>query len=122
MFTIKMIILATAISCSALSLNNDKNHTAINYQKTPEIINYLEHHGAQYKDIARDQKGSNIPDVKSPVPVQVEASGEAMNIAHSINKDKTYEQCEREAFEYIYAQVNSMLDNVTKHCNDYMQM
>ena len=43
----------------------------------------------------------------------------------TINTDKTYEQCEREAFERLYEQINKSLDEVVENTrrenNDYIQ-
>ena len=43
----------------------------------------------------------------------------------NINADKTYEQCEREAFNRLYEQINKSLDEVVENTrrenNDYIQ-
>ena len=33
-----------------------------------------------------------------------------------LNKDKTYEQCERETFERIYTEINKELDKIKNTC------
>ena len=49
--------------------------------------------------------------------------GETANV--NINADKTYEQCEREAFSSLYEQINKSLDEVVENTrrenNDYIQ-
>jgi hypothetical protein len=40
----------------------------------------------------------------------------------TINRDKTYEQCMREAFEKVYEEVNRMLDQIPEQCEEQFQL
>ena len=42
--------------------------------------------------------------------------------ANSINKDKTYEQCMKEAFEKIYEEVNRLLDQIPDQADEQFQL
>ena len=95
MMTIKFALIAMMISSSALPVNMEKVNNAIIYPR-PQI---------------------EVVNQKAAPEIQTEETRK-----DSINKDKTYEECKKEAFERVYEEVNRMLDQIPDQCEEQFQL
>jgi hypothetical protein len=106
MISLKIAVLGMMISSSLVPLHNGNSNNTINYPAVPKAVNYTIPNKIFPRIIAPAHQDTTVPDItKKKAPV-----------IYTINKNKTHEQCMREAFEYIYAEVNRLLDEEVNQC------
>ena len=103
--TLKMAILAMMISSSAIPMHNIDINKAVEYPRPAEVINYT-------------VTNTSVLDSNKLVDTQVAPVEKVAPAKTSINRDKTYDQCMKEAFERIYEEVNRMLDETVDRCEE----
>lgn len=112
------------IGSSTVPLHNVDINKAVVHPASSGTINCVASDQMLSKDFAPVKKNTSTLDSSKPAqpkaaPVeQVMPVKEAVSFRPEINKDKTYEQCEREALERIYEEVNKMLDEVVDGCEE----
>jgi hypothetical protein len=129
MITLKLMIIATMLGSGMLIMHTEKadapivltdNHTEIVRQEIMPAasIELPVDIGHMYAPII--YPGDRIETInEETVPaVFIEKKGGLV----SINQDKTYEQCKREAFERVYEEVNKMLDQIPDRCEERLQL
>lgn len=120
MMTLKIAVLAIMIASSSLSLS--LNHGDINNivvrPNSPATFNYALSTQMLSRDFAPIRKDAVVIDIIKPVAAKATP---VLKVAHDkyvapvkleINKDKTYEQCMKEAFDRLYEEVNKKLNDV----------
>lgn len=106
MISLKIAVLGMMISSSVVPLHNENLNNAVNYPMAPEVINYTVSNEILPGDLTPVQQDTGVLDTRK----------EKEPVIYIINKNKTYEQCMREAFEYIYMEVNRLLDEEVDQC------
>lgn len=97
MMTLKIAILAMMIGSSAVPMHNGDINKAM---VCPQVPIVAVSNDTSALDTMRSTDTKTVP------------------VRQVINKDKTYEQCMREAFERIYAEINRLLDGVVDRCDE----
>lgn len=96
MFTLKFAMIAMMAGSNMLPLNTESIHNPVIYPKPQiEIVNEA------ILPIAPIEREEEFP---------------------TINQDKTYEQCTKEAFERVYEEVNRVLDQIPEQCEEQFQL
>lgn len=116
MITLKIALVAMMMSSTVVPLHNESLNMPVDYQRAPEVVGYTISNeilpasdiGPVPEDIGAIDSGKEEASVTQTV-------NEDKPVAQTINEDKTYEQCAKEAFDYIYEEVNRLLEK----CADY---
>ncbi|MDO8535646.1 MAG: hypothetical protein Q7S30_01350 [Candidatus Omnitrophota bacterium] len=61
-------------------------------------------------------------EIASPAIEKEEVANSVDTTPSSINSDKTYEQCMKEAFEKVYDEVNRLLDQIPEQSSEQFQL
>lgn len=118
MMTLKMAILAIMIGSSAVPLHRGDINKAFERPQVSEVINYAVSDQMLSNDFIPVHKDTSALGTRKPAHVNAAPVEKVVPVKHmaparpEINKDKTYDQCMREAFERIYEEVNRMLDEL----------
>lgn len=129
MMTLKMAIIAIMISSSAAQLNDGSVKNAVELPRVSEVVNYAVSKDTgilNTKEISDPQIAQidNVAPAGQAMPAQQAAAQSAATIEDTlidrptINEDKTYEQCMKEAFDRLYEEINRMLDEVVDRCEE----
>ena len=101
MITLNFAMVAMMIGFSVLPMHTENMHTPMTYPTAKVEIVDIEVINREIVPVA--------PIEKKETP-------------GSINQNKTYEQCMKEAFERIYEEVNRLLDQIPDHADEQFKL